>query len=58
MIPLGLTKEAIMFQKLLVLMDGSKLAEGILPYVSQLAKGMNASGNCANGKPGITGIAK
>jgi nucleotide-binding universal stress UspA family protein len=30
-----------MFQKVLVPLDGSELAEGILPYVSQLARGLN-----------------
>ncbi len=29
-----------MFKKVLVPLDGSELAEGILPYVSQLAKGL------------------
>lgn len=32
-----------MFQKVLVPLDGSKLAEGILPFVSQLARGLSSS---------------
>ena len=32
-----------MFEKVLVALDGSKLAEAILPYVSQLAKKLNIS---------------
>ena len=31
-----------MFQKILVPLDGTELAESILPYVSQLAIGLNA----------------
>ena len=31
-----------MFEKILVPLDGSDLAEGMLPYVSQLARGLNA----------------
>ncbi len=31
-----------MFQKILVPLDGTESAEGILPYVSQLARGLNA----------------
>ena len=30
-----------MFEKILVPLDGSELAEGILPYASQLAKGLD-----------------
>ena len=30
-----------MFTKALVPLDGTELAEGILPYVSQLSKGLN-----------------
>ncbi len=30
-----------MFEKILVPLDGSKLAEGILPYASLLAKGLD-----------------
>ena len=32
-----------MFEKALVPLDGSELAEGILPYVSQLMKGVDGS---------------
>ena len=30
-----------MFQKMLIPLDGTELAEGILPYVSQLARGFD-----------------
>ena len=30
-----------MFKKVLVPLDGSEVAQSILPYVSQLAKGLN-----------------
>lgn len=37
----NIRKEDVMFKKILVPLDGSKLAEGILPYVTQLARGLD-----------------